>query len=61
VKDSLARIQTVPTTTRAQLNALGARAWENHETLVVRLSQVEDAGIRAKIVEVAEHQFGGGS
>lgn len=61
MRDSLARIQTAPVLTPGQLEALGARAWAEQETLVVRLSQVEDPGIRAKIVAVAEHQFGGGS
>ena len=61
MKDSLARLQTAPAMTRGQIDALGARAWEESRTLVVRLAAVEDPDVRAKIEAVAQHQFGGGS
>ncbi len=58
MKDSLARHVPKASLSEAQVKALGARAWEDHETLVVRLAQVEDPTIRAMVVAVAEHQFG---
>ncbi len=61
MKDSLARYVAKPTSTDAQVKALGARAWIEHKILVLRVSQVEDPTIRAMAVAVAEHQFGGGS
>ena len=61
MKDSLARIQTSPALTPGQIEALGARAWEESQTLVVRLSQVKDPKVRGMIEAVAEYEFGGGS
>ena len=58
MKDSLARVQTTPAMTPGQLEALGARAGVDHQTLELRLSQVDDPTIRAMVVAVAEDQFG---
>ena len=42
----------------AQVLAMGARAWKEKETLVVRLNQIQDPIIRQMAVTVAKHVFG---
>ncbi len=60
VQSQLARHVPKPATSEAALKALGARAWDAQETLVVRLSAVSDPSIRLMIKAVAAHVFGGG-
>jgi len=61
VQSHLARHVPTAATSSTALKAMGARAWTDHETLVVRLSAVTDPIIRGMIVAVADHTFGGGA
>ena len=54
----LARYVAKPSLSEAQVLAMGARAWEDHETLVVRLNQIQDPIIRQMAITVAKHVFG---
>ena len=54
----LARYVAKPALSDAQVLALGARAWQDQETLVVRLNQIQDPIIRQMAVTVAKHVFG---
>ncbi len=58
MRDSLARYVPKASMTEAQVKALGARAWEEQETLVVRLNQITDPMLRAMVVAIAKHLFG---
>ncbi len=60
VQSCLARYVPKPATSEAAVKALGARAWDEQETLVVRLSAVSDPSIRLMVKAVAAHVFGGG-
>ncbi|KKK52189.1 hypothetical protein LCGC14_3107410 [marine sediment metagenome] len=55
----LARYVAKPATSDAALKAMGARAWEDQQTLVIRLSSVSDPVIRQMVCAVAGHVFGG--
>lgn len=57
-QSQLARHVPRPATTDAQVLAMGARAWDRQETLVVRLSLVRDPSIRLMVKAVAAHVFG---
>lgn len=59
-QSQLARYVPQAATTPGQLKALGARAWIDTQTLVVRLAAVEDPIIRGMIVAVAESEYGRG-
>ncbi len=61
VQSALARYVPKPATSEAAVKALGARAWDEQETLVVRLSAVSDPSIRLMVKAVAAHVFGGGN
>ncbi len=58
VQSALARYVPKPATSEAAVKALGARAWGEQETLVVRLSAVSDPSIRLMVKAVAAHCFG---
>ena len=58
VQSNLARYQTSSPMTPAQIDVLGARAWVEQETLVVRLNQVADPDIQQKIRDIAESLYG---
>ncbi len=60
VQSHLTRYVPKPATSEAAVKALGARAWDEQETLVVRLSAVSDPSIRIMVKAVAAHVFGGG-
>ena len=57
VQSHLSRHVPKASMTEAQVKAMGARAWVDHETLVVRLSQVTDPIIQGMIRAVADHLF----
>jgi hypothetical protein len=57
-QSQLARYVAKPVLSDAQVLALGARAWDDQETLVVRLSQIEDPIIRQMAATVAGYVFG---
>ena len=57
VVSHLARHQPKAALTDGQLLALGARAWTEQQTLVVRLSQVKDPIIQGMVVAIADHIF----
>ncbi len=61
VQSHLSRHVPKPATSEAAVKALGARAWGEQETLVVRLSAVSDPSIRLMVKAVAAHVFGGGN
>ena len=54
----LARYVAKPATSDAALKAMGARAWEDQQTLVIRLSAVSDPVIRQMVRTVADYVFG---
>ncbi len=58
VQSALARHVPKPATSDAAVKALGARAWDEQETLVVRLSAVSDPSIRLMVKAVAAYCFG---
>lgn len=58
IPSHLARHQPKPALTEGELLALGARAWVDQETLVVRLSQVSDPIIRRMVHAIANYLFG---
>ncbi len=60
-QSQLARYVPRQATSEAALKAMGARAWLDEQTLVVRLSQVDDHSIRLMIKAVAAHVFGNSS
>lgn len=57
VQSHLTRHVAKTALSETQVAALGARAWEDQETLVVRLSQVTDPIIRKMVVAIADHLF----
>lgn len=57
-QSQLARHVAKPALSDTQVLALGARAWQDQETLVVRLNQITDPIIRQMAVTVAKHVFG---
>ena len=57
-QSQLARYQPKASMTEGQVAAMGARAWEDSNTLVVRLSQVSDPIVQGMIRAVADHVFG---
>lgn len=57
-QSQLARHVAKPSLSDGQVLAMGARAWEDQETLVVRLSLISDPIIRQMAVTVAQHVFG---
>ncbi len=61
VQSQLGRFVPKAATSDIKVKAMGARAWMDSETLVVRLSQVSDPIIRGMIVAVADHEFGRGT
>ncbi len=61
VQSCLSRHVPKPATSEGAVKALGARAWDEQETLVVRLSAVRDPSIRLMVKAVAAHVFGGGN
>ena len=58
IQSNLARHQPQASTSDGELKAMGARAWEDHETLVVRLSTVSDPVVKGMIKAIAAHVFG---
>ncbi len=54
----LARYVAKPVTSDAALLAMGARAYHDHETLVIRINQIQDPIIRQMAITVAKHVFG---
>ena len=59
IQSHLARHQPQASTSDGELKAMGARrAWEDHETLVVRLSTVRDPVVKGMIKAIAAHVFG---
>ena len=54
----LARYVAKPALSDGQVLALGARAWADQQTLVVRLNQIQDPIIRQMAVTIAKHVFG---
>ncbi len=54
----LARHQPTPALSDGQLLALGARAWQDQEILVVRLSLVSDPIIRQMVRAIADWKYG---
>ncbi len=58
VQSQLARHVAKPATSDAALKAMGARAWEDQQTLVIRLSSVSDPVIRQMVRAVADYVFG---
>ena len=54
----LARYVAKPATSDAKILAMGAKAYREHETLVVRLSQIRDPVIRQMAATVADYLFG---
>ncbi len=61
VQSHLSRHVPKPAASEAAVKALGARAWDEQETLVVRLSTVQDPSIRLMVKAVAAYVFGGGN
>ena len=55
VQSQLASYQPKASTTPGEIKAMGARAWIDHETLVVRLSAVTDPIIRGMIRAIAAY------
>ena len=54
-RSQLARTMPKPATTDGELKALGARAWIDHKTLVVRRSTIEDPIILGMVDAVADY------
>ncbi len=54
----LARHQPKPALSEGQVLAMGAWAWGEPKTLVVRLSQVKGPTIRGRVVAIADYLFG---
>lgn len=57
-QSQLARYAARPSSSDAQVLAMGARAWWDAEVLVVRLSTVNDPMVRRLIKVVAAYLFG---
>ena len=55
IQSHLARHVPRKVTSDGELRAMGARAWADHETLVVRLSVIQDPIIRGMVVAVADY------
>ena len=58
-QSQLARYVPRPATTDAQMLAMGARAWGEQETLVVRLSTIGDPSMRHMARALAAYLYGG--
>ena len=60
VQSHLARHQPQAATSDGEIKAMGGapRAWQDHETLVVRLSTVSDPMVQGMIKAIAAHVFG---
>ncbi len=58
VQSQLARYVARSSLSDAQVLAMGARAYRDQETLVVRLAAIQDPIIRQMAVTVAKHVFG---
>ncbi len=58
MKDSLARVQTSPVLTPAQLDALAARAWHDHGIVLLRPQDMPEAADRQAVTDVAERHYG---
>ena len=58
IQSQLARYQPRGTLTDGQVLAMGARAWQDQQTLVVRLSLIHDPIIRQMAVTIADYVFG---
>ena len=57
-QSQLARHVPRPVSTDAQVLAMGARAWDTQETLVVRLSTIDDPMVKRMVKAVAAYCFG---
>ena len=57
-QSQLARYVAKPSLSDGQVLAMGAKAWKDQETLVVRLNQIQDPVIRQMAITVAQHVFG---
>lgn len=57
-QSQLAHRVAKPPLSDGQVLALGARAFLDHDTLVVRLNQIHDPIIRQVAIAVAKHVFG---